>query len=307
MKIRILFIIGLVVFNSEELMGQSVASQVLDAYFTTLTRHHQVNKEVSAALEGISPGLQRDYQQVLEASGQDAVLPWAYFKRNLERAGASEKLRALCREGRQLNILLQRYHNYQLVDAFSQSVIDTSRGMRRLQFFGVREGDQVAEIGFGYGYNLHLLAVAFEELEIFANELGLHHIKRMEEVVREEYPSGRRDNFHFVAGAPGSTKLEGNGLDLIIMENVLHHIEEQADFIQSMEESLGPEGEIVIIEEFLGSTVPGRGHCPDLMTREKLERLFVEQGFFVSKVLALEDQFKTMLRLSRKQEGPLHE
>lgn len=292
---------------SKELKGQSVASQVLDAYFTTLTRHHQVNKTISAALQQISPGLQQDYQEALAAGGQDAVLPWAYFTRKLERAGASEKLMALCREGRQLNTLLQRYHNYRLVDAFSQSVIDTSQGIRRLQFFDVREGDRVAEIGFGYGYNLHLLGVGFEELEIYGNELALHYIHKMEQLLQEEYPPSRQDNYHFVAGAPRSTKLEGTELDLIIMENVFHHIEDQRVFMESMKESLGPEGEIVIIEEFLGSTIPGRGHCPDLMPRAALERLFAELGFFVSMELILEDQFKTMLRLSRKQEGPLHE
>lgn len=301
MKIRMLLVIGLAMFNLKGLVGQTVSAQILDAYFTTLTRHHQLNREISEALQRISPDLQQTYLHLLNLEDKDGTLPWAYFQNKLERTGATDFLLSRCEEMRKLDALLRKYHDYRMVDPFSQTTVDTSQAMQRLLFFDLKKGEKVAEIGFGYGFNLHLLAMAYEELEIFANELSLSHLKRMERTIVQEYPSDRQDNFHFVAGAPSSTKLEGMELDLIIMENVLHHIEAQGDFVQSMLESLAPDGEIVIIEEFLGVNTGERGHCPDLMERDQLEKVFSAAGLRLQGEQQNLDQFKTMLRWRRNE------
>jgi SAM-dependent methyltransferase len=278
--------------------GQSVSAQVLDAYFTVLTRQHQVNAAISSALQQISPKLQQDYQQLLQLKDEDGTLSWAYFRKNLERAGAGESLMALCRESRQLHSMVRRYHNLRLVDAYAQTTIDTSQSIRRLSFFDLQEGDKVAEIGFGYGYNLHLLALGHQHTSIYANELDAYRLKRMEQTLAEEYPPARNQQFHFINGGPASTKLENQELDLIIMENVFHHLLDQPTFLQSMLNSLGERGEIVIIEEFLDSGREGSS-CKDLMAREQLIILFEKMGLKVLREAPLERQYKTMLCFGR--------
>lgn len=298
MKIRILIWVGLIMSNVWGLAGQSVSTQVLDAYFTVLTRQHQVNAAISSALQQISPNLHQDYQQLLLLKDEDGTLPWAYFRKKLERAGAGDQLMTLCREGRQLHLMLRRYYNLRLVDAYSQMTVDTSQSIRRLLFFDLREGEKVAEIGFGYGYNLHLLALAYQHTNIYANELDAYRLERMQQTIEEEYPSARNQQFHFINGIPSSTNLENQELDLIIMENVFHHLLDQPAFLQSMVNSLGDGGEIVIIEEFLDSGREGSS-CTELMAREQLIILFEKMGLKVLREAPLERQYKTMLRFGR--------
>ncbi|WP_170110509.1 class I SAM-dependent methyltransferase [Flavilitoribacter nigricans] len=298
MKIKILLWFGLLFSGVGDLAGQSVSGQILDAYFTALTRQHQANAEISQALRHLSPDLEEDYRQLLQLTEQDATLPWAYFRRNLERVGAGAPLLTLCEEGRQLDLMLRRYHNLRLVDPYSQLTVDTSQSMQRLCFFALTEGEKVAEIGFGYGYNLHLLALGYRNLSIYANELDAHRLQRMEETITEEYPASRHQQFHFINGAIASTNLENLDLDLIIMENVFHHLSDQTAFLRSMLKSLGENGEIVIIEEFREADRQG-GSCPDLITRKQLLDLLIDSGLELQSEQKLLSQYKTMLRFGK--------
>lgn len=299
MGIRIrLFWLGLLFAGLNTANGQAVQDQIIDAYFTTLTRQHQINEEISAALQQIAPSLQQEYQHLLDLTDTDGLVPWAQFRRKLERADASEYLVTLTQEGKQLHKLVQRYHDLRLVDPFSQSIIDTAQAIQRLLFFDLPPKAKIAEIGFGYGYNLHLLTLAHEDATIFANELNIAQLRLMEQKIKADYPKDRREQFRFVAGAPHATNLEGMELDLIILENVFHHLTDPTTFLRSMLRSIGDDGRIVIIEEFQdsGRVAPS---CPDLMLQTELVQFFRKTGLELLREGSLENQYKTMLYFGR--------
>lgn len=304
MKFKLFLGCSLIVLCHAPAQGQPVRQLVLEQYFTALTQQHQRNTEITTALQQISPALRDDFQRLLSLKDKDATLPWAYFTRKLGRVEGGAALVDRSVEARKLDQFVRRYHDLHLVDPYSQTTIDTAQSLQRLSFFEVKPGAKIAEIGFGYGYNLHLLALTSERIEIFANELDPHRLQQMQRTIAEEYPAAHRDNFHFISGAPRSTNLEGADLNLIIMENVMHHIEDQPIFIHSMLESLNTEGKVVIIEEFSGSA-RATAHCPDLMARSELERLFAKVGFMIEEEKQL--GYKTMLRLSRKAKPELDE
>ncbi|MCB0628258.1 MAG: class I SAM-dependent methyltransferase [Saprospiraceae bacterium] len=304
LKVRCLF--GILLLSSPIVGAQTIDQQVQRAYFDLLTRQWQSEQEVKDRLQQLSPDLFPEYQQIIELPTDEALLPWTYFLAGIERSEGGKELAVLCKEARKATLMLRRFHHVRLADPFSQAVVDTSQAVRRLQFFAIQEGDKVAEIGFGYGYILGLLALVYQDVEVYANELDQYRLRAMQKVMAEEFTRDRSANFHFLAGHPRSTNLEGRELDLIIMENVFHHIGEQAVFLQSMLKSLHEEGTVIVIEEFLGS---GRdeGNCPDRMDRAVLENLFSEAGFTLLKAQELDGQYRTMLRFARKEEGHLQE
>jgi ubiquinone/menaquinone biosynthesis C-methylase UbiE len=305
MNLKVQCLLGILVFSCSTLSAQQVEERIEQAYFELLTRQWQAEQEVKEGLQRISPELYPEFQEVLELPGNEAMLPWTYFLERVSRAENGDDLAELCTETRKISMMLKRFHTLQLMDPYSQSLIDTSRSVRRLRFFGIEEGDKVAEIGFGHGYILNLLALVYQQVEVYANELDHYHLKGKQKDLQEEFTQDRRDNFYFLAGHPQSTNLEGQELDLIIMENVFHHVGEPTLFLESMLKSLHENGEVAIIEEFLDS---GRAEgCRDRMEQKVLERLFGDAGFELLKVQELPAQYRTMLRFGRKSEGNLQE
>lgn len=286
--------------------GAAGRKQIEQAYFDLLTRQWQAEQDVKKRLEQLSPELYPEYQQIVELSGNEAILPWTYFLERVSRTEKGDDLAELCTETRKAGLMLKRFHDFQLMDPYTQTLIDTAQAVRRLRFFGIEEGDQVAEIGFGHGYILNLLALVYQEVEVYASELDHYRLKETQKDLAEAFTKDHRENFYFLAGHPRSTNLEAQDLDLIIMENVFHHIEERTLFLQSMLKSLHEHGEVAIIEEFLHS---GRdeGNCPERMERKALETLFSDAGFELLKVQELPAQYRTMLRFGRKNESDLQE
>jgi len=300
MKLKILLSIGVIFVRVCVLNGQNISDQVLEAYFSLLVQQHQLNKEIAANLERISPEMDREYQRILTLTEEEAILPWTYFLKKTERSEQGKPLADLCIQGRKVNTLIRKFHTHRLVDPLSQQTIDTSQASRRLAFFGIQEGEKVAEIGFGYGYNLHLLALAYERIEVYANELDTYKLHLQLKQLTEDFPEDRSDNFYFIAGLERSTNLEGMNLDLIIMENVFHHVEDKITFLESLRISLAPKGEVVIIEDFLDSGREGKV-CPDRIGKAEMEQLFSHLGFYTTQRQELAGTFKTMIRLGKRQ------
>lgn len=296
MNLKVQCLFGLLLFSFYQSGAQSVEQQIEEAYFNLITRQWQLERKLQQQLP---PALYSDYQKIVEMPKQDALLPWTYFLEKMRRVENGDQLTEIGTSARQATIMLQKFHVQQLMDANTQSLIDTSQAVRRLQFMAIEEGDKIAEIGFGHGYLLTLLALVYEEVEVYATELDLFRLKGGEALLREDFISERSSNFRFITGHPKSTNLEGQQLDLIIMENVFHHITYQRDFLQSILKSLGPEGEVVIMEEFLES---GRdeGNCPERMEKAALERLFSKAGFELLQQTELGGHFRSMLRFGRK-------
>ena len=277
----------------------SIQDRILNAYFGALVLQHEIDAKVKTQLENLSPVLAKQYEDLIQLGSQeDALLQWTYFYEKLERLAGGPAAAELCREGQRADWLVRRFKVFRLVDTASQSVIDTAQSLHRLSFFNVENGDRVAEVGFGYGFNLNLLSTVYEDIEIYANELNIHYLTKMEKQVQEHMPANRRDNFRYITGAPQSTNLEGYDLDLIIMENVLHHVEDKTTFLNSLAKSIHKKGEIVIIEEFKSSR-PGYHKCPDLMWRPEMDQLFKTAGFRLAGYSEIGAQFKTMLRFVR--------
>lgn len=306
MKLRLLWVSAALLLVYTSGYGQTISERILDAYFDALIQQQELERKIAPQLQAIAPALFQEYEDLLaNGSGKDQLLKWTYFYEKLERRAGNSALSELCREGQRADWLVRKFNTAGMIDPLAQAVIDTAQSFRRLAFFDVKNGDRVAEIGIGNGANVRLLGLVYDGVEIYANELNNYYLKKLETDLVLNLPAGRQANFHYTLGTENSTQLEGTQLDLIIMENVFHHIQDKAAFVESMAKSLGNGGEIVIMEEFRGAR-PDDHHCPDLMWRPEVDQLFKVAGFKLVDYGELQRQYKTLLRFAKKEQPELN-
>jgi SAM-dependent methyltransferase len=80
-----------------------------------------------------------------------------------------------------------------------------------------------------------------------------------------------------VQGTAHSSGLEQLQLDKVIIRNALHHFSAIPDMLQSVKESLGPGGKLLLKESF--PDLCGEGCCEDLLSEERLLEVLREAGF----------------------------
>lgn len=188
----------------------------------------------------------------------------------------------------------EKYFAYKLIDK-SGEIIDTSESVKRLRFFKIQKGDKIGEIGVGYGYTMYLLGqLNDKELKLFANELDTWKLKNIEKKLICNYPKRILDRYTFVEGSETSTSLEGSQLDLLIVENTLHHFIEKELMLKSVKKTLKVGGRLVLIEEYKKAG-ENRERCSLLMTSEELHTLMEVNGFKKLREEALNKSNKVMI------------
>lgn len=112
-----------------------------------------------------------------------------------------------------------------------------------IQALGLRRDAIVADVGAGTGYFAVRLANMLSSGRIYAVDIEPDMVRYLAERAKRE----RHDNLVAIAGAPDDPKLPGK-VDLILLVDVYHHVEDRVRYFRAMSKYLRPGGRIAIVD-----------------------------------------------------------
>ncbi|HHT9133580.1 MAG TPA: class I SAM-dependent methyltransferase [Candidatus Avalokitesvara rifleensis] len=114
-----------------------------------------------------------------------------------------------------------------------------------MEFLDIQEGNVVADIGTGTGYfALYLSDAVGKSGLVYAEDIQQEMVDYTQEKIEEE---GIK-NTKVILGEPDDPKLPENSLDLALMGNVYHEVENPVALLKSIARSLKSDGSLVIID-----------------------------------------------------------
>ena len=144
---------------------------------------------------------------------------------------------------------------------------------------GVREGMKVADIGCGDGYFTLFLAekVGTNGL-VYAEDIDASALAILEERRNQEGV----ENINIIHGTSNDPLLPEGEIDLVLIVNSFHYIEDPGMFFSHIKQSMTPQGKLVIIQwaaEKMDPEMPGwQGENREQFTlRTNLKRIFEAQ------------------------------
>jgi ubiquinone/menaquinone biosynthesis C-methylase UbiE len=117
-----------------------------------------------------------------------------------------------------------------------------------IQALALRPDAVIADIGSGTGYFAVRFANMVPKGRVYGVDIELDMVKYLAERAKRE----KRDNVVAVAGAPADPKLPEK-VDVALMVDVFHHIEDRPAYFRKLAGSLRPGGRIAIIDFRLDS------------------------------------------------------
>ncbi|MFQ5956568.1 MAG: class I SAM-dependent methyltransferase [Candidatus Brocadiales bacterium] len=114
-----------------------------------------------------------------------------------------------------------------------------------MEFLDIQEGYVVADIGTGAGYfALYLSDWVGETGLVYAEDIQQEMVDYTTEVIEDEEIT----NVEVVLGEPDDPGLPANSLDLALMANVYHQVENPVALLKSIARELKPDGRLIIID-----------------------------------------------------------
>ncbi len=151
----------------------------------------------------------------------------------------------------------------------------------------IRDNMIVADFGCGGGFfsipvakltnqgQVYALDVVKENLEAVKSKAELENIKNIEIV-------------HCNLEIPGSSKINDNSADLVILRNILFQSQKKPEIIREAKRVLKDIGQIVIIEWIKGSNMaPEQGW---FISKEEIQKLTSDEELILDKELFLDNQ-----------------
>ncbi|KPK80715.1 MAG: hypothetical protein AMS27_16290 [Bacteroides sp. SM23_62_1] len=144
---------------------------------------------------------------------------------------------------------------------------------RILQTIGIKPGMIIGEVGAGRGrYTVQIAARIGPAGMIYANDINQNSLKFLE---RRCVDNGLM-NVKTILGSVTDPKLPVGILDMVIMVNVVHCLEEPVPLLQNIRKSLKPDGLIVIVEGNLDKAPSAAG---EWYTRNKILQIYKDSGY----------------------------
>jgi ubiquinone/menaquinone biosynthesis C-methylase UbiE len=110
---------------------------------------------------------------------------------------------------------------------------------------GVEKGTAVADVGAGDGYFTFRLAHRVgPEGKVYANEIDERFTRGLEARCKEEGIA----NVSVILGTQNDPKIPAKTVDLVLMVNVVHLVDDAVDFLRRIQPSLKPDGKLVIVQ-----------------------------------------------------------
>jgi arsenite methyltransferase len=142
----------------------------------------------------------------------------------------------------------------------------------------IRPGDRVADLGSGSGYfTLRLAPAVGPDGKVYAVDVD----EEMNEYLRQRVAEAGLANVDVILGRFEDPLLPDGGVDLVLIVDTYHHLEDRPAYFRNLRRDLAPGGRIAVIDydgrkgwfvRLMGHTTP----------REELLREMAEAGYEVA-------------------------
>ena len=147
----------------------------------------------------------------------------------------------------------------------------------------LKDGDVVADLGAGTGLFEPQLAYAVGTRgRVYAVEIDKGFLDEIDRKVDELHIS----SIETVLGAPTDPKLPTRSVDVALMHDVLHHVEQRQAYLKAVSTYLKPTGRIAVVE-FHAKDSPHKSDPALIVSKEQGAALMAEAGFVPAEEVAL--------------------
>jgi len=119
---------------------------------------------------------------------------------------------------------------------------------KELFFYDIRNGERIGEVGAGNGEFSIILAMIYDSLEIFINELDRYQLSYIQNKVDRLMSVSRAHSMTTVPGETWKTNLEESPVDKLLLRNSYHHFFDKKHMLSSINSSLTENGELFVYE-----------------------------------------------------------
>jgi ubiquinone/menaquinone biosynthesis C-methylase UbiE len=142
----------------------------------------------------------------------------------------------------------------------------------------LKPGVVVADLGAGSGvFSVPLARAVGPSGKVYAVEIDHALLEHINGKVKEQNVT----NVHTVLGKFGDPSLPAADVDVAFMHDVLHHIEDRAEYLKNVARYLKPGGRLAIVEPD-ARTGPHRNDPKLQVTKEQLNAWMADSGFVPS-------------------------
>ena len=147
----------------------------------------------------------------------------------------------------------------------------------------LREGDIVADLGAGTGLFEPQLAYAVGTRgRVYAVEIDKGFLDEIDRKVEELHIS----QIETVLGTPSDPKLPTRNVDVALMHDVLHHVEQRQAYLKAVAGYVKPGGRIAVVE-FHPKDSPHKDDAALIVSKEQGAAWMAEAGFVPAQDVAL--------------------
>jgi ubiquinone/menaquinone biosynthesis C-methylase UbiE len=147
----------------------------------------------------------------------------------------------------------------------------------------LKAGDVVADLGAGTGLFESPLAYAIGTRgRVYAVEIDKGFLEEIDRKVEELHIS----QIETVLGTPTDPKLPTRNVDLALMHDVLHHVEQRQTYLKAAAQYLKPGGRIAVVE-FNAQDSPHKDDARLIVSKEQGTAMMANAGFVVAEDIAL--------------------
>jgi ubiquinone/menaquinone biosynthesis C-methylase UbiE len=144
-----------------------------------------------------------------------------------------------------------------------------------VEALGLKPGQRVADIGAGTGYfNRHLARAVGRSGKVYAVDIEPEMVEHMRQRAERE----RTPQVEAILGARDDPRLPGDGVDLVLIVDTYHHIDDRVRYLRRLARRLRQGGRVAIVD-FEKRELPVGPPLEHKLSRDEVVAEFVEAGY----------------------------
>jgi len=161
-----------------------------------------------------------------------------------------------------------------------------------LSFLQLQAHDTIADIGSFNGYYPCLYSVSSDSIVFYLNDVineGFVYLDSIQAVCAKKRGSKLTNQFKVVIGEETSTNLPSSGFNKVMLRDALHHFKNPAAMLQDIKRIMKLHAKLILFEPIVNPGNSNPNLCRGSMTREVFLKLMEDNGFKLSRELAVAD------------------